>query len=70
MIALKIDAKCEGKLTCVFKNGMSNSENFDRQKDSEFILESKMAELNQSKNSKKPDRADVVWKAVKLGSFL
>ena len=29
---------------------------------SDFILESKMAELNQSKHSKQPDRPDAVWK--------
>ena len=27
-----------------------------------FILESKMAELNQNKNSKQPDRPDAAWK--------
>ena len=31
-------------------------------KHSDFILESRMAELNQSKHSKQPDRSDVVWK--------
>ena len=31
-------------------------------KNSDFILESKMAELNQNQNSKQPDRPDVVWK--------
>ena len=52
-MALKIDAKLEGKLTCSFKNDMRNLANFHRQKNSDFILESKMAELNQNKNSKK-----------------
>ena len=33
-----------------------------RLKNSDFILESKMAELNQNKNSKQPDRPDAVWK--------
>ena len=33
-----------------------------RLKNSDFILESKKAELNQNKNSKQPDRSDVVWK--------
>ena len=33
-----------------------------RLKNSDFILESKMAELNQSKNLKQPDRPDAVWK--------
>ena len=31
-------------------------------KNNDFILESKMAELNQNKNSKQPDRPDAVWK--------
>ena len=34
---------------------MGNLTNFDRLKNSNFILESKMAELNQNKNSKQPD---------------
>ena len=33
-----------------------------RLKNSNFILESKMAELNQNKNSKQPDRPDPAWK--------
>ena len=33
-----------------------------RLKNSIFILESKMAELNQNKNSKQPDQPDPVWK--------
>ena len=45
MIALKIDAKFEGKLTCAFKNGMTELVYFHRLKNSEFILESKRAEL-------------------------
>ena len=28
----------------------------------DFILESKIAELNQNKNPKQPDRLDAVWK--------
>ena len=32
-----------------------------RLKNSDFILESKIAELNQNKNSKQPDRPDAVW---------
>ena len=54
-MALKIDAKYEGKLTCAFKNGewriltkMKNIANFHRLKNSDFILESKIAELNQN----------------------
>ena len=33
-----------------------------RLKNSDYILESKMAELNQNKNSKQPDRPDAMWK--------
>ena len=59
-MALRIDAKFEGKLTCAFKNDMNNLANFHCLKNSDFILESKMAELNQNKNSKQPDRPDAV----------
>ena len=59
-MALNIDGKFEGKLTCAFKNDMRNLANFHRLKNSDFILESKMAELNQNKNSKQPDRPDAV----------
>ena len=56
MIALKIAAaKFEGKLTYAFKNDNKVLENFHRLKNSDFILESKMVELNQNKNSKQPD---------------
>ena len=55
-MALKIDVKSEGKLTCAFKN----DKNFHRLKKSDIILESKMAELNQNKNSKQPDRPDAM----------
>ena len=34
----------------------------EKLKNSKFILESRMAELNQTKNSKQPHRPDVVWK--------
>ena len=51
-MALKVDAKFEGKLTCAFKNDMRNLANFHRLKNSDVILESKMAELNQNKNSR------------------
>ena len=56
----KIDAKFEGKLTCALQNKMRNLGNFHRLKNSDFILESKMAELNQNKNSKQLDRPDAV----------
>ena len=61
-MTLKIDAKFEGKLTCAFTNDMRNLANFHRLKNNDFILESKMAELNQNKNSKRPDRPDAVVK--------
>ena len=59
-MALNIDAKFEGKLTRAFKNGIRNLTNFHRLKDSDFILESKMGELNQTNNSKQSDRPDAV----------
>ena len=31
-------------------------------KNSDFILESKMEDLNQNQNSKQPDRPDALWK--------
>ena len=65
-MALKIDAKFEGKLTCAFKNEIRNLANFDRLKNSDFILESKMAELNQNKNLKQLDRPDAVRKLILL----
>ena len=61
LIALKIDEKFEGKLTCAFKNEMMTLSNFHGLKNSDFIiLESKMAQLNQDQNSKQPDRPDAV----------
>ena len=50
-MALTIDAKSEGKLARAFKNDLRNLANFHLLKNSDFILESKMAELNQHKNS-------------------
>ena len=61
-MALKIDIKSEAKLTCASQNGMWNLANFYRLKNSDFILESKMVELNQNKNSRQPDKPDVVSK--------
>ena len=49
-MALKIDAKFEGKLTSAFQNDFRNLTNFRRFKNSGFILKSKMMELNQNKN--------------------
>ena len=57
---LKIDAKFKSKLTWAFKNDMVNLENFHRLKNSDFISESKIAELNQNKNLKQLDRPDAV----------
>ena len=44
-MALKIDAKFERKVTCAFENNMRNLANFHRLKNSDFVLESKMADL-------------------------
>ena len=49
-MALKTDAKFERKLTFAFKNNKSDLANFHRLKNSDFNLESKMAELNQNEN--------------------
>ena len=54
-MALKDDAKFGGKLTCAFQNDMTNLANFQRLKNLDFILGSKMVELNQNKNSKQLD---------------
>ena len=83
---LKIDAKFEGKMTCAFQNDLRNLANFHKLKNSDYILEAKMAELNQNKNSKQPDRPDsteinstellflrykkIFKKALKIGDFL
>ena len=61
-MALKTDAKSKEKLTCTFKNGLRNLADFHRPRNSDFILESEMAELNQNKNSKQLDRPDPVRK--------
>ena len=61
-MALKIDIKSEAKLTCSSQNGMWNLANFYRLKNSNFILESKMVELNQNKNSEQLDQLDAVRK--------
>ena len=44
-MTLKINVKFEGKLTCAFKNDFHSDMCFHRLKNSDFILESKMAEL-------------------------
>ena len=60
MTALKINAKFGGKLTCAFKNDMKNLANFHRLENSDFILESTIAELNQNKNSEKQEQPYLV----------
>ena len=65
-MALKIDAKFEGKLTCAFKNGMRNLANFHSLKNSDFIIEKNMAELSQNKFSKQPDRTDAMQKLYSI----
>ena len=57
-MGLKIDAKFEEKLIWDFQNDRSNLVNFHRLKNSDFILEGKMVELNQNENSKQLDRPD------------
>ena len=59
-MALKVDTEFEGKLTCAFKNDMKNLKNFHRLKYIHFVLESKMVEVNQNKNSKQPDRPEAM----------
>ena len=58
-MALKSDAKIEGKLTCAFQNDIRNLSNFHRLKNSDFILENKPS---RNKNSKHLDRPDAVRK--------
>ena len=63
MTALKIDLKIEGKLTCAFKKTWRIWKIFvHRFKNIDFILESKMAELNLKQNSKQPNPPDAAWK--------
>ena len=60
-MVLNIDAKFELRLTWVFKNGMNNLASFSSQaENSNFILGSKMTELNQNKTWKEPDWPDAV----------
>ena len=61
-MAVHINSKFEGKLTCDLKNGVKSLANFHRLKNNNFILESKMVELYQNQNSKQPDRPDAVHK--------
>ena len=57
-MVLKFDAKFDG----AFENDMRNWENFHRLKNSNFISEVKMAELNQNKNLKQLDHPGAVRK--------
>ena len=59
-MTLKSDSKFEEKLACALENDMRNLANFHRLKNSDFILESKMTELNQNKKSKQAVRLDAV----------
>ena len=61
-MAVKIDAKFEGRLTYAFQNDMRNLVNFHGIKNSDFILENKMEELNRKTNSKQVDRPETVRK--------
>ena len=63
-MTLRNDEKCEGKITCAFKNEMRNLATFDRLKNSDFILEIKMAKLNQNNNLKQIDQPDAVRKLI------
>ena len=49
-MTLKIDSKFKAQLICASKNDRKNLANFHKLKNNDFILESKMAELNQNKN--------------------
>ena len=60
VMTINNDAKFEGKLSCAFKNDMRNLANFHRLKNNDCTLESKIAELNQNKNSKQAYRPDAV----------
>ena len=55
-----MDVKFEGKMTCVFKNDLKNLANFHMLKNSDFILESNMAEIDQNKNPTQPDEPDMI----------
>ena len=59
-MTLKSDTKFEVKLTCGLENKMENLANFHMLRNYDFILESKMAKLNENKNSKQPVRLDKV----------
>ena len=52
--------KFEEKLTCGLEKNIRNFASFQRLKNSKFILEIKMVELNENKNLKQLDWRDVV----------
>ena len=61
-MVLEIDAIFERKLTCDSKMTWRIWKIFvHRLKNSDFILESKMGKLSQTKNSKQPNQPDAVW---------
>ena len=62
VMAIKNSAEFKQKLTFRYKIDMRNLTKFDRLRKSNFILESKLVELNQNKNSKKLGRPDAVGK--------
>ena len=55
LMPLKYNAKFKRKLTCAYKNDMKNLANFHRLKNRDFILESKMGEIDQNGDSKQPN---------------
>ena len=57
---MKINEIFEGKLTYAFKPDLRNLANSHSLTNRNFILESKMVELNKNKNSKQPDRPNAV----------
>ena len=59
-MALNTDANFEGKRTYILNNDIKNLANFHSLKNSDCILESKMAKLNPNKNSKQPDRRNAM----------
>ena len=54
--------KSDAKFDCAFQNDLRNWANFHRLKNSHFILQIKMAELNQNKNLKQLDHPGAVRK--------
>ena len=54
-MTLESDANFDRKLTCAFKNDMKKVF-VHRLKNIDFVLESKMKEVNQNQNSKQSDR--------------